>query len=284
MELIKVLNDKGGVHVKDILEQPLIDRATVVINSLLMEKNKVDVLVTPDGSVRKICYAFEKDGVFLDIISHPKVIQMLKEIYGADVSKILPSWEDILIKEPQTGIPVEIHQDLGLQSVQNGAVYSLAFHFHDSAENPVCFFEGSQKMGPITREDVKKYKEKALYTPYKSAAGDVDIHNVFTLHYSEANLVSNPRFTWYVEFRTLDQIIHDSAWDEDWALDRQAILHHAIENRKNKGLEYESIPFSRLEELEKRTLNVKLRIPHITETIQYTDNEYNHFADHKTLF
>lgn len=220
----------------------------------------------------------------MDIISHPNVIRILKAIYGYEIANVLPTWEDILIKQSKTGIPVEIHQDLGLQSVNKGDVYSLAFHFHDTIENPVCFFEGSHKLGAITREEIKNYQRKELYKPYFSSAGDVDIHNVLTLHYSEPNTSENPRYTWYVEFRTIKQIVEDSPWNEEWALQRQAILFYAIENRKRKGLPIEDIEFSRKLDLAKRINDIQLRIPHETNGVKYSDNEYNHFADHKTLF
>ena len=104
------------------------------------------------------------------------------------------------------------------------------------------------------------------------------------MHYSEPNTTENQRYTWYVEFRNIRQIIEDSLWNEEWALQRQAILIYAIENRKNKGLPFEEIPFSRKAELMKYLKDIQLRIPHETNGIKYTDNEYNHFADHKTLF
>lgn len=284
MDAIKKLKEHGVLNFKSVIDYELIERAISAIERFLPQKYNPDVLTTPSNIVRKVCYAFEKDEVFLDIISHPNVIRILKTIYGTDIVNILPTWEDILIKQPKIGIPVEIHQDLGLQSVNIGDVYSLAFHFHDTIENPVCFFEGSQKFGAITREEIKKYQNKELYKPYLSSAGDVDIHNVLTLHYSEPNTSENPRYTWYVEFRTIKQIIEDSPWNEEWALQRQAILLYAIENRKRKGLPFEEIPFSRKLDLEKRINNIQLRIPHETNGVKYTDNEYNHFADHKTLF
>lgn len=284
MENSKVLKEKGVLNIKNVIEVELLERAKSAIDKRLSETSSSDILITSQNTVRKICYAFEKDEVFLDIISHPNVIRILKSIYGNDVENVLPTWEDILIKQPENGIPVEIHQDLGLQSVKLGDVFSLAFHLHDTVDNPVYFFEGSHKLGAITREQIKQYQSKELYKPYLSLAGDVDIHNVLTLHYSEPNTNEKPRYTWYVEFRTLKQIIEDSSWNNEWALQRQAILFYAIENRKNKGFPFEEIPFSRKAELTKYLKDIQLRIPHETNGVKYTDNEYNHFADHKTLF
>ena len=284
MEAIKKLKENGALNFKKVIDLELIERAKTAIERFLPQKSNLDNLTTSQNTVRKVCYAFEKDEVFLDIISHPNVIGILKSIYENDVVNVLPTWEDILIKQPKIGIPVEVHQDIGLQSVKISDVFSLAFHFHDTIENPVCFFEGSHKLGAITREEIKKYQSKELYKPYLSSPGDVDIHNVLTLHYSEPNTAENPRYTWYVEFRTIKQIVEDSPWDEKWALQRQAILLYAIENRKRKGLPFEEIRFSRKLDLEKRINNIHLRVPHETNGVKYTDNEYNHFTDHKTLF
>lgn len=163
MDTIEKLKENGVLNFKKVIDFELIERAKIAIEKFLHQKSNLDVLTTPQNTVRKVCYAFDKDDVFLDIISHPNVIRILKSIYGSDVANVLPTWEDILIKQSKTGIPVEIHQDLGLQSVKQGDVFSLAFHFHDTFENPVCFFEGSHKLGAITRDEIKKYQSKGRY-------------------------------------------------------------------------------------------------------------------------
>ena len=65
---------------------------------------------------------------------------------------------------------------------------------------------------------------------------------------------------------------------------RQAILAYAIENRKKKGLEYSEIEFANMQDLRNFIDNVELKVPHLIDGVTYSDNEYNHFADHKTLF
>lgn len=284
MERIQKLKENGALNIKNVIKFELIEKAKNAIEKILSKNSDTDILITPQNTVRKICYAFQKDEVFLDIISHPNVISILKQMYGNEVENILPTWEDILIKQSKLGIPVEIHQDLGFQSVKLGDVFSLAFHFQDSLDNPVCFLEGSHKLGALTREEIKQYQSKELYTPYLSSAGDIDIHNVLTLHYSEPNTTENPRYTWYVEFRTIQQIIEDSPWNKEWALKRQAVLFYAIENRKRKGLDFEEIKFSKELEFSNYLKDIQLRVQHETNGVKYSDNEYNHFSDHKTLF
>lgn len=37
-------------------------------------------------------------------------------------------------------------------------------------------------------------------------AGNIIVHNIKTVHYFEESKGNNPRYTWYFEFRTIDQL------------------------------------------------------------------------------
>jgi hypothetical protein len=279
----KILNNDGIINIPKVISKETSAKAIAVIEQILKNRDE-DLLFTNTGVERKICYAFQKDEIFLDIISNPKVIEILKDIYGDQIGNILPTWEDILIKKPICGIPVEVHQDLGLPSINIGEVFSLSFYLNESKDNPVYYIKGSHKLGALTRNEIQKYQGKELFTPYFANIGDINIHNVLTVHYSDSNKSLLPRYTWYVEFRTIEQILNDSPWNLEWALKRQAILAYAIENRKKKGLVFSEIDFTRKNELNKYFENIELKVPHIGEGIEYIDNEYNHFKDHKSLF
>lgn len=279
----KNLRKDGIVLIPSVLDTQICHRALNVIENILKTKDE-DILLTEGNIERKICYAFEKDDIFLDILSSPAVITILQQLYGDDISEIVPTWEDILIKKPLNGIPVEVHQDLGLSSLKSSDVFSLAFYFNDSICNPVNYLKGSQKLGPLDRNQIKEYSDPKLYTPYCANMGDVTIHNVLTIHYSDPNTSSIPRYTWYLEFRTVSQIVNDSPWDLEWAMKRQAIMAYAIENRKSKGLDFIDIKFKNYLELKKYIKNINLKVLHIGNGVEYTDNKYNHFENHKTLF
>ncbi len=279
----ETLEKDGIVLIPKILNAETCMKALSVIENILQSKHE-DLLFTKDKVARKICYAFEKNEVFIEILSSPAVIKILYEIYGNEIGLIVPTWEDILIKNPLNGIPVEVHQDLGFPSLNGRDVCSLAFYFTDSNDNPVNYIKGSNKLGPLNREQIQEYYNPNLYTPYFAKTGDVTIHNVLTIHYSEPNTSNLPRYTWYLEFRTIDQIVNDSPWDLDWAMRRQAILAFAIERRKYRGLEFLDIEFNNYSALRKYIENIDLRVLHIANGVEYTDNEYNHFKDHKTLF
>ena len=48
-------------------------------------------------------------------------------------------------------------------------------------------------------------------------------------------------------------------------------------------MDYEEIDFARASELGTFIKNLNLRVPHVTSTVSYSVNEYNHFADHDSL-
>lgn len=258
--------------------------STYDVSELLKYTEKV--LTSDDGSedflrinnsnhIHKIKYMFEKEEVFLKYLVHPSVIKIVSEL-SPDVSQIVPSWEDMLIKVPNCGIPVTVHQDLALQSV-NSDVFSMCIYIHDSDENPVYYLPESQNMGPLTKSEIYKvYEEnKNNFVPAKVKAGDIVIHNVKTVHFSEENFSSSPRYTWYLEFRTVKQLIDDSPWDDDWIMSRRAIWAYALK-KYCKDIDH-LLPD--IKSLDKYLKNIKFKISHTNETINYDmKSPYNHFA------
>lgn len=94
------------------------------------------------------------------------------------------------------------------------------------------------------------------------------------MHYSDENITTYPRYTWYLEFRTLEQLLNDSPWDAEWINRRRAIWVSALKNYK-KGID-ELIPD--YEDLKEYMNPLQLRISHINEKVQYDmESPYNHF-------
>ena len=48
-------------------------------------------------------------------------------------------------------------------------------------------------------------EDRDKFVPIREKAGNIVVHNIKTVHYSEENKGNNPRYTWYLEFRTIDQ-------------------------------------------------------------------------------
>ena len=251
----------------------------------LLEQTK-RVLNADDGSddflrineskhIHKVKYMFNKGDIYLKYLVHDSILKIVSSL-SDDVQQIVPTWEDMLIKIPKHGIPVTVHQDLALQS-SSYDVFSVGIYLHDSFDNPVCYLPGSQAMGPLTKTEIYKvYNEnRDKFVPISVKAVDIIVHNVKTVHYSEENKGNNPRYTWYLEFRTINQLKSDSPWDDDWIMARRAIWAHALKKHHNNIDDL--LPDINL--LKKYLQKLDLKISHTNESIDYDmESPYNHFA------
>ncbi|MBT4880184.1 MAG: hypothetical protein HON43_04335 [Alphaproteobacteria bacterium] len=244
--------------------------------ALSSKENEEDFLRINDSQhIHKIRYMFEKGEFFLKLLVHDAILKIISEL-SDDITRIVPTWEDMLIKIPKHGIPVTIHQDLALQSAKYD-VFSVGIYMHDSYDNPVYYLPGSYKMGPLTKTEIYEVyeKNKGKFVPIMAKAGDIVIHNVKTVHYSEKNESPNPRYTWYLEFRTIDQLQKDSPWDQEWINARRAIWIYALKKYRSDVSHLIPDEVSLKEYIE----DLKLRVSHTNEYVDYDmKSPYNHFA------
>lgn len=227
-----------------------------------------------DGHIHKVRYMFEKNENFIKALVSDAILDILQDI-AVDIKTIVPTWEDMLIKVPYHGVPVGVHQDLALQSIGSD-VHSLGIYLHSSQENPVYYLPESHKLGPLTKQEIHKLfqEKKSEFVPIIAKAGDIIVHNVKTVHYSEENSSSSLRYTWYLEFRTIKQLEEDSPWDEDWIHQRRKIWVHALQKYKP----YEQIKHLIPDREFFENMPLTLRVSHTNEHIQYDNkNPYNHF-------
>lgn len=272
------LEEKGFAHVPAAFSPEEIGELVKTTESSLENSDyEYDFLtMNKDKHIHKVRYMFEKDDVFRKALVHESIFSIVSQLVDP-ASAIVPTWEDMLVKVPFKGIPVGVHQDLALQSVGSD-VFSLGVYLHDSGTNPVYYLPGSYKMGPLTRDEIHKVynEQKNKFVPVRAKAGDIVIHNVKTVHYSEENLTPNPRYTWYLEFRSKKQLLEDSPWDKEWMLQRRAIWVSALE--KYRDVDPALIPDR--EELAPYLAHLKLRVSHTDDKIQYDmKSPYNHFSD-----
>lgn len=251
------------------------DLVNATDRALTLPENAEDLLtINKTQHVHKILYMFGKGDVFLKTLAHPSLLKIVSALCETP-EKVVPTWEDMLIKVPHEGVPVTVHQDLALQSV-NHEVFSVGIYLHSSRPNPVYYLPKSHNLGPLTKEEIYKvYEEqKDAFVPLYADPGDIIIHNVKTVHYSEENTSSSPRYTWYLEFRTLDQLRDDSPWDEDWILSRRAIWISALKQYA-PTMDYW---IQDEEDLRNYLSPLNLRVSHTNDQIHYDqDNPYNHF-------
>ncbi|MBM3632655.1 MAG: phytanoyl-CoA dioxygenase family protein [Alphaproteobacteria bacterium] len=275
-QLKEEFQKQGFVIIPKALEPSLVQQLIEATDRTLNnEKFSYDLLkINKSQHIHKAKYMFEKEEIFLKTLVHDSLLSVVLEFID-DPQMVVPTWEDMLIKIPNEGIPVNVHQDLALQSVKSN-VFSLAIYLHDSHHNPVYYLPESHNMGHLTRDALYEvyHKYKDDFVPLNVKAGDITVHNVKTVHYSDENITPYPRYTWYLEFRTVEQLLNDSPWDAEWINRRRAIWVSALKNYKN-GID-ELIPD--YEDLKEYMNPLQLRISHTNEKVQYDmESPYNHF-------
>jgi len=276
--MIKSFEQNGFEHIKGAFSKDEVTSLIDATDSILSNPaNKNDLLsIDESGHVHKILYPLGKNELFLKSLVHPSILEIVLT-HIDDPLEIVPTWEDVLIKLPHCGIPVTFHQDLALQSSKYD-IFSIGVYFHTSKYNPVMYLPGSHTLGPLTKKQLYAVSESRIddFVPVIANPGDIVIHKVKTIHYSEVNKNPNPRYTWYLEFRTLSQLFDDSPWDESWILARRAIFAYAL--RKYQPSYYHQLIRDEAR-LEPYIQKLQLRIPHENETVKYDmESEYNHFA------
>ncbi|MBP6104497.1 MAG: phytanoyl-CoA dioxygenase family protein [Gammaproteobacteria bacterium] len=274
----KQFENDGFLHIKQAFSLEEVENLIKATESILENDDyKKDLLsIDATGHTHKILYPLGKHPLFLQSLVHPSLLDILLKTMDNPL-EIVPTWEDVLIKLPYCGIPVTFHQDLALQSSKYD-IFSLGLYFHSSEHNPVRYLPGSHRLGALTKKELYEVSEARIdqFVPIIAEPGDIIMHKVKTIHYSETNKTPFPRYTWYLEFRTLSQLYDDSPWDEDWILARRAIFAHALHTYQpayyNTFIQDET-------KLEPYLNHLNLRIPHETETVKYDmQSPYNHFA------
>lgn len=265
----------GYVHLRHQLEPQLVADLKAAVWDVLSQESP-DLLRAPDGHVRKLTYPLDKHPAFLVALAHPRILG-LALLLSPRPEQLVLSWEDVLLKPGGVGLPVPVHQDLALQW-HGGGVFSLGIHLDDAAQNPVEFSPGSQAGGPLTREQVRAHT--GPFVPVAPSAGDIVAHDVLVVHRSGPNRASEPRSTWYLEFRTLDQLAA-GPWPEEWALDRRAILFHAVAARRDAGLAADWPPLGPGESVHAWLARPRrLRIPHVGDGVDYDPSSpWFHFGE-----
>ena len=236
-----------------------------------------DLIRSSDGVPLKLTYPLDKYSEFLSVLGRREVRDIVDGLLPKTDSVL--TWEDVLIKMPHVSEEVGAHQDIGLDPVRQ-TIHSLGISLHHDADNPVCFLPGSHRLGPLTADTVAAIRKdcKEQFLPVVTQPGDVVIHNVHVLHYSEPNSSERPRATWYLEFTSLASLLERGPWSPDWAYRRRAIWVHAREAAGDDIGESESNEVrDHLARL--RGGRSSFRVPHVTENVRYDPaSPYHHFS------
>ena len=267
------------MHLPGVLDADDVARLAILsLRSVEEHAFSDDLVRTGEGVPVKLLYPLDKYRDFVPVLGSHPVRAIVDALLPVEDSVL--TWEDVLIKPPLTGVEVGVHQDIGLDPTRD-TVHSLGISLNGDRDNPVHFLPGSHRLGPMTRTSVKALWRdcRDQFRPVTTQPGDVVIHNVHVLHHSEANLSSQPRVTWYLEFRSMNSLLENGPWNNDWVHRRRAIWVHARVAAGDRIGENESEPVkSHLERLDSGAET--LRVPQVTETVRYdSTSPYNHFSD-----
>ena len=272
------LEQDGFVHLPQVFDAADVDRlAALSLQSIGDYAGSEDLVRTQEGTPVKLLYPLGKYGEFISMLGRKEVREVVDRLLPRPDSVL--TWEDVLIKVPSAGVEVGVHQDIGLDPVRE-TVHSLGISLHADADNPVFFLPGSHRLGPLTATAVDALRRDCgdRFRPVITRPGDIVIHNVHVLHYSEPNLSEDPRATWYLEFRSMRDLLEKGPWSVGWTFRRRAIWVYARAAGGDEIGDNEPDEVKwHLERLKKGESS--FRVPHITGEIRYdSTSPYNHFA------
>ena len=272
------LDRDGFVHIPQALAPVDVEiLAALSLQSVDDFSASEDLIKTPYGVPLKLTYPLDKYPEFLSVLGCKAIRDIVDQLLPKLESVL--TWEDVLIKMPLVGGEVGAHQDIGLDPVRH-TVHSLGISLHSDGDNPVSFLPGSHRLGPMTADAVSAIQRdcREQFLPVKTEPGDVVIHNVHVLHYSEPNSSERPRATWYLEFRSLTSLLERGPWSRDWAYRRRAIWVYA---RQAGGDDIGDGECDEVNESLSRLLSGQssLRVPHVTENVRYDPTSpFHHFS------
>jgi hypothetical protein len=259
-ESLNTLHEKGYSRISGIFNLETTQNLVNAIDSILETENDEDIVCDEGDHPIKIRYPLSKNPIFLSSLQNDALIKLVDSLFPS--GDAILTWEDVLVKQPNSNTEVLVHQDLALQTTQ-GNVYSIGLSLHDDSHNPVFFLPGSHKAGPLTRIEVEILDKvaRSSFVPVETNVGDALIHDVKCVHYSEPMKTNLPRYTWYLEFRSESDLRKHGPWDESWIDSRKQIWSH-VKNRTYK------------------TFAGELKVPHVTPYLAYDQTSpHNHFVE-----
>lgn len=159
---------------------------------------------------------FKKYRGCYDLVSHPRVVQLARDVLGPNVC----CWGGHYIaKLPYTDVPTQVHQDgwyWAFTPTRQATVW-LALDNVDEGNGAVCFFRGSHRIGLQHQE---AGEEQRLYprlaatcgepVPVPLPAGHASVHSDMTAHVSAgSNLSARRRLGIAITYTRMDGGVHD---------------------------------------------------------------------------
>ena len=254
------LEENGFSLIEGVLDLEMSQKLIAAVESILDSDESEDIVYDPANFPIKIRYPLPKDPLFISALKNEKLIALVDSLFPR--GDAILTWEDVLVKQPNSNTEVLTHQDLALQTTQ-GNVYSIGLSLHDDSHNPVHFLPQSHKAGPLTRVEINILDKiaKPFFRAVEAHAGDALVHDVNCVHHSGPLNTNLPRYTWYLEFRSEEDLRAHGPWDDQWINSRKKIWGHIKDDSQKIAVD-------------------ELKVRHVTPYLAYDQTSpHNHFVN-----
>ena len=216
--------DKGYLLVEDVINSEQLKNISDIVASWLDESKKIsksnNIFDLDEGHnsitprLTRIKQPHHVNKYFLDIISDSKILEILKDLLGPDISL---KTSKLNTKFPDGGTAIEWHQDWAFYPHTNDDVLALGLMLNDvdydngplmvipeSHKGPILSHENEKGLfcGAINPLDPAFHLDKAVTLTGK--AGSMTIHHARTLHGSATNNSSKDRQILFYECNSAD--------------------------------------------------------------------------------
>jgi phytanoyl-CoA hydroxylase len=211
-EQIRQYEEEGYLILPNVYDAALVQRMRTVVDGLVENSREAkasdkvyDLAPTHSASrprVRRIKNPVAVDPVFQEVVRHPNLIAILRQLIGPNI-RLRNS--KLNLKEAHHGDPVEWHQDWAFYPHTNQDVLAVGVMLDDcQLENgPLLVIPGSHK-DPIYNHHSDGYFCGAMdpsrcdvdfskAVPCTAPAGSISIHHARTVHGSAENTSTHPR-------------------------------------------------------------------------------------------
>ncbi len=187
---------------------------------LTASNDKFSVTRSDDGTwaVRRIFNPTAHHQAFLDLVSNPKILDVVEDLIGPDIQL---HHTKLNLKPPSNReARFEWHQDFPFFPHTNFDLLAVMIYLDDSTEENGCLtiIPGSHKWGPRNHlfakdgafssqlEDKSVLEDQSRWLKMPVPAGGMELHHCNMLHSSTANRGTRPRSAIVIQYRAADNI------------------------------------------------------------------------------
>ena len=182
---------------------------------------------------------WDRDPMFRITTAHPGLLEAVAQVLEAEA---LPSNDSMVAKMPGAGAAVPWHRDppgdLALKEGRDASYdFTCDIYLDPSTLDNGCLWAipGSHRGGGEDLDPMDFDVPGAV--PLEAAAGDVVFHSTGVLHGSPPNMSDATRRTFYVHYRSIEELQRGYwAKPDPWFDEQRAFLERIQEERRDAGL------------------------------------------------